>query len=161
MSDGRYDTAQVCMNGHVATSILESNPERGRKFCEECGEKTINKCTGCNFAIPGQYDSSCVDLRGPYEPPKHCGNCGNAHPWTARRMQALAEAVEEFEEMSREDAAKFKDSVADVVDDTPKTKLAAMRIKSLIDKLSIPHQSMFNDLLLKVVCEAAQGPLFG
>ena len=43
MSDGWYDTAQVCMNGHVATIALESSPERARKFCEECGEKTVSE----------------------------------------------------------------------------------------------------------------------
>lgn len=36
-----YDTAQICLNGHVVTSMSETVPQRMRKFCEQCGEAII------------------------------------------------------------------------------------------------------------------------
>ena len=160
MSDGWYDTAQVCMNGHVATIALESSPEQARKFCEECGEKTMSECPECRHAIPGYHNTPGAIVVYEYEPPKHCGGCGSAYPWTARMLQELVEAVGEFEELGPEDAARFRDSVADVVKDTPKTKRASAHIKSLVDKLSGPHRGVIKDLLLKVACEAAKGNIF-
>lgn len=136
MSDGRYDAALVCANGHVVTSMLKSSPSHTRNFCEECGAETMAECPKCHHTIPGSYIPSHVNLIYPYDPPKYCGNCGDAYPWTTRRIQALVETVQEFEEVGPEDAAKFRDNVADVVNDTPGTKPASARLKSLIGKMS-------------------------
>lgn len=32
-----FDTAQVCLNGHIINRQAESNPEANSKFCKQCG----------------------------------------------------------------------------------------------------------------------------
>jgi len=55
MSEGWYDTAQICMNGHIINSMSKLHPEHNRKFCDKCGEPTITNCQKCNSPIPGHY----------------------------------------------------------------------------------------------------------
>ena len=55
MSDGRYDTAQICINGHIINSMSISKPEHNKKFCDKCGEPTITNCQNCNAPIRGYY----------------------------------------------------------------------------------------------------------
>ena len=37
MSDGYYDVAQICTNGHVVNSSASSVPQSNQKYCTECG----------------------------------------------------------------------------------------------------------------------------
>jgi len=55
MNDSWYDTAQICMNGHVINSMSKSHPEHNKKFCDKCGAPTINNCPKCNTPIRGHY----------------------------------------------------------------------------------------------------------
>ncbi len=55
MSEGRYDTAQICMNGHIINSMSKSHPEHNKEFCDKCGARTITKCPHCNTPIRGHY----------------------------------------------------------------------------------------------------------
>ena len=55
MSDGWYDTAQICMNGHVINSMSISHPEHNKKFCDKCGAPTTTNCPKCNTPIKGHY----------------------------------------------------------------------------------------------------------
>ena len=48
-----YETAQVCINGHVITSGIESSKLDMQKFCEDCGKPTIIKCDYCKTRIRG------------------------------------------------------------------------------------------------------------
>jgi hypothetical protein len=50
-----YDLAEICLNGHVTTSIARSYPNFRKNFCDECGEKTIMKCPSCQADIKGDY----------------------------------------------------------------------------------------------------------
>ena len=161
MSDEWYDTAQVCINGHVATSMLESSPSRASNFCEECGVKTISRCEKCNSPIRGHHNSPPINIMFEYVPPKHCWNCGKAYPWTERNIQALMKKVQEFEEISAGDASGFQDSVADIVMDTHKTRSASMQMKSLIAKMTSQHQDAIKDMLAKIACEAAKAHILG
>jgi len=79
---GTYDSMQVCMNGHMITSHVHKHPEDLRKFCQECGEKTIVECPECSLFIPGHEDIPGLAYPGPSEPPDYCHGCGSAYPWT-------------------------------------------------------------------------------
>ena len=39
-----YDTAQVCLNGHVASSMAGSSPQFRQCHCEKRGDPTITEC---------------------------------------------------------------------------------------------------------------------
>lgn len=77
-----YDIMQVCTQGHQITAYLKSQPESGRKFCEECGASTIFACPACNQPVLGyRHIAGVLSTRG-VPVPKRCGSCGAAYPWT-------------------------------------------------------------------------------
>ncbi|REJ29274.1 DUF2321 domain-containing protein [Caldibacillus debilis] len=89
---GRYDIAQICLNGHVVNASYNSYPEHNQKYCVECGAKTIIKCLKCQTPIRGYYH---VDtLIDHYTPPKFCHECGEPYPWTAKALNAAIELAE-------------------------------------------------------------------
>jgi hypothetical protein len=55
MINGWYDTAQICINGHIINSMSKSHPEHNKKFCDKCGAQTITNCPNCNAPIRGYY----------------------------------------------------------------------------------------------------------
>ena len=68
--EGYYETAQVCINGHVITSAIESNKSSMQEFCEDCGKPTIIKCPDCKSRIRGSYRSPNAVLLVEYIGPK-------------------------------------------------------------------------------------------
>ncbi|WP_235210022.1 DUF2321 domain-containing protein [Sphingobium sp. Ant17] len=52
---GTYRVAQVCPNGHVATTAADQNPELREAFCSKCGEETIMQCPSCSASIRGDF----------------------------------------------------------------------------------------------------------
>jgi hypothetical protein len=79
---GRYDTQQVCLNGHQITDNYYSSPEFRKNFCTKCGEKTIYQCPNCGSDIRGDYHADGVVAIGFKTPvPTHCEKCGKPFPW--------------------------------------------------------------------------------
>lgn len=161
VSDGKYDTAQVCMKGHVVTTTSEFSPERMSDFCEKCGEKTMTHCSECGSPIRGYYSSLDLPYVTEYKLPKHCGGCGAPYPWTERMTRTLIGAVEECKEIGPNDLSKLRKSAADIVSNTPKTKQASILMASLLVKMSKNHQDVIKDLLVKFACEAAKDLILG
>lgn len=50
-----YDTAQVCMNGHMVNESFLSCPQHNRKHCSACGAETTTTCPSCSSLIQGYY----------------------------------------------------------------------------------------------------------
>jgi hypothetical protein len=48
-----YDTAQVCLSGHVITNSAEDYPHHRQDFCSDCGQRTIMACEHCQTPIRG------------------------------------------------------------------------------------------------------------
>jgi hypothetical protein len=88
--DNWYDTAQICLNGHLINPWAVSSPERNQNFCGECGIKTITDCPHCKEAIRGRYHSRVFTLTAFY-PPKFCYHCGQPYPWTEAAIEAAKE----------------------------------------------------------------------
>ena len=89
-----YDTAQVCLNGHLITSRAQTSPRLQKKRCPVCGELAITKCPGCGTPIRGHYHGWEVNGVGPTAPPAHCHDCGTPYPWTQRRLQIVEKRME-------------------------------------------------------------------
>lgn len=81
MNDSYYDTAQICLNGHVVNTMATSSPQSNQKHCAECGAQTITGCPACTAAIRGHYHMPGVIGFLDYQKPAYCHNCGNAFPW--------------------------------------------------------------------------------
>lgn len=155
-----YDIAQVCLNGHVVTSVTQSIPERMRKFCESCGEPTITTCPSYDQPIPGAYlDSVVIGAR--YEPPAFCGDCGKPFPWTERRLGVARELAHEAGQLSAEEKQQLADSLDDLTRDTPRTQVAAGRFRRLVAKAGIETGSALRAVLVDVVSEAAKKAIWG
>jgi Uncharacterized protein conserved in bacteria (DUF2321) len=39
-----YDTAEVCLGGHMVNYHTEQRPQHNKAFCPKCGKATISAC---------------------------------------------------------------------------------------------------------------------
>lgn len=85
---GKYDTQQVCLNGHQMTDLYHKYPEHRREFCSSCGASTIHKCPSCQAEIPGRYIFSEYNISTTFaQLPKYCKGCGVEFPWAQKTRQ--------------------------------------------------------------------------
>ena len=156
MDESWYDTAQICLNGHVINSSSGESPECNEKFCQTCGERIIRHCENCRQPIRGDYHVPEVLELWEYSVPSFCHNCGNAYPWTEARLRAARELSNELENLSEEERKVVKTSVDDIVVDTPRTTLAATRFKRLVSKAGKESLAAFRTLLVDIASETAK-----
>jgi len=159
MNDNWYDTAQICINGHVINSQSVSRPDHNSDFCDKCGAATITECQNCNKPIRGIYhspyhlissDVTSFALRS------FCPECGKAYPWTETRLKAAKELSDELENLSPEEREILKKSLDDIVWDTPQTPVAATRFKRLVAKAGPVVADSFRKILVDVLSETAK-----
>jgi len=151
-----YDIAQICVNGHVITRILKIAPEVSKKFCDKCGARTITACERCDADIRGVYHMG-VAIGGPSPPaPSFCHNCGAPYPWTESALEATRGLAQEVEGLTEEERSILEQSLDDIVADTPRTTLAAIRWKKILSKLGPEATGMFREILIGVVSETAK-----
>lgn len=152
-----FHTAQVCLNGHVITAFADICHDRNRKFCPACGEPTIRACPkpGCEGRIIGKESyEMCPIVEDMNEPPGFCHDCGAAYPWTDRKKAALAEAIDELDQLPESDREKLKQSIPDVIQDTPKTQTAAARFTRAISAAGQFGGKMLSDVMTNVATAA-------
>ncbi len=155
-----YDAAQICPNGHVVNATSVSFPEGNKKFCNKCGEPTITACQSCNSPIQGILHISGSGFSSfEYAPPRFCHECGSIYPWTKVRLEAARELADELN-LSNEEKETLKQSIKDLVQDTPRTQVAASRFKRLVAKAGPQVGAMFRDILVDVLSETAKKTLF-
>lgn len=119
-----YFTAFICKNGHEISSTTYSCND---KFCTKCGSPIISKCPNCNTTIRGCYDSQFEYLVD-YDVPAYCPACGKPYPWTAAAIEATMYMIQESD-IQNTDQEKLIESLPDMIAETPKTQLAAVRYK--------------------------------
>ena len=146
---GKYDVAQICLNGHVANSSVTTFPEGCREYCNKCGEKTIVACPSCSNKIRGSYTL----VAGGYNMPSYCEHCGKPFPWVAKRLEAAEELAELIDEFSVEDRMLLKTNLGDIVRDNPRSQVAALKVKKVLSKASPHFISAFRDILINVISD--------
>ena len=155
----QYHTAQICLNGHIITDSIQIDPKPGQKYCDECGAELITACQKCNsnirglMVIPDPYADRMVDLN---RPPQFCYNCGNPYPWIESKIQAAQELAYEIENISKEDIEVLANSINDIVKDTPKTQVAAVRFTKILSRTGKEAINIFRDLLVDIASETAK-----
>lgn len=156
MSGMDYYTMLVCRNGHVITDQLEI-AGCDDKFCNECGAPTITKCPTCNAKIRGDSMGGGVVFLGYSTPaPKYCSECGSPFPWTESTIEALKELAEFDDALNAEDAKALAESVESTLSETPKTKVAAVKVKKILGKAGEETAKAARDLLVDVMAETAK-----
>ncbi|MGH7813035.1 MAG: DUF2321 domain-containing protein [Candidatus Binataceae bacterium] len=160
-----YDSAQICLNGHVINDQARSSPQRGADFCPNCGSRTATQCPSCKTEIRGHYHRGGefpLEINpAHYHAPAFCHNCGNAYPWTAAALAAANEIVEREETLTTDDKAEFEADVNDVIRDVPRTRAAAIRIKGFLAKIPGAAASALRDIVVDIASEAAKKIILG
>ena len=156
MSD-EYDVAQICLNGHVVNEHVRAMPQSCSDYCEVCGAETITKCPSCQQQIRGQYEGCW----GGYEAPPFCISCGKGFPWTEAKISAAAELADELERFDHEDRDLLRRSLDDLLADTPRTQVAAVRFKRLMVKAGKESAEAFRQILVDVLSETAKKAIWG
>lgn len=159
---GTYRVAQVCPNGHVATTAADVHPELREAFCSQCGEATLTTCATCNASIRGDYHvEGVIGFGGGYEPPPFCHNCGDRFPWTERKIAGAVELVEAGADLSAEEVQQFKADLTELTKDSPKTHAASIRFKKVMAKVGNSVASGVRDIVVDVLSEAAKKTIWG
>lgn len=161
MRESYYDTAQVCLNGHVINSKAQTLPVSNQNHCDECGEKTILACPECNTPIRGDHHVPGVLAISRYSPPAFCHNCGKSLPWTQRKLDAARELADEFDDLTEDEREQLKCSLGDLLQDTPKTQVAETRFKRLMKKAGKEAYDGMKTILVDVVSDAVKKSVFG
>jgi hypothetical protein len=154
--EDRFETAQVCLNGHTITSSFETQPELHKKFCDTCGSETITQCQNCDEKIQGSHSEA---FYVGYTPPSFCHNCGKPFPWTEKRLEAARELTMMAEELAN-DQEKLLNSLSDLMTDTPRTQVAALHWRRALSKLGSGTAEAMKQILISIVTEAAKQTLF-
>src|SRR5690242_20045647 len=157
-----YDTAQVCLNGHMINSMAEGSPQHNSAFCDKCGAKAITQCPKCKKKIPGYYHApGVVSLVVGEKPPNYCHACGAAYPWIESRLSAAREYIRELDRLTENEKGLLSRSLDDLVRDTPNTTVAAMRFKRLMAKAGAAAIDGLKTILVEIVVEAAKQQVWG
>jgi hypothetical protein len=142
----------------VITDVLRYYPERGKKFCDQCGAPTHSKCPECLAEIPGFYEADFT-FSGPYDRPSFCSNCGAAYPWTLRAMESLNELIDMADKLNAKQRKQLHSAIDDLVRDTPGTQTAVARIKLLAPKLGEEVWDGMKGILVSIATESVKRAL--
>lgn len=160
-SNSQHDTAQICLSGHVVNEATRSAPDLSSKFCKKCGQPTIEQCPSCAAQIKGRnhalgtHGTPSTSSTRESRVPLYCYNCGKYYPWTQTTLDTAKELLSE-EDLTPEDKAKIAESLPDIITQTPRTPLAATRIRKVVDKMSGVGKEGFEQLLSDITTESAK-----
>jgi hypothetical protein len=154
-----YDTAQICLNGHVTSDVVQANPLHSQDFCSSCGARTTTQCPSCKEPIRGRYHHPKV--YAPYGAPAYCHKCGTSYPWTAARIEAAKSLADEIAGLDESEKLLLKTSIDDIVRDTPSTQAASLRFKKFAAKGGKEVVSAMRDILVDVVSETVKKAIWG
>jgi hypothetical protein len=96
---------------------------------------------------------------GPYQSPKHCGECGKPFRWTETPIKAAEQFADGLDTVNASEKAELKATVPDLISDTPRTPLAVSRFKKLAAKIGAPAAQGFTQILISVLTEEAKRQL--
>lgn len=153
-----YETALICLNGHVLDTAIEGGPPPARR-CPECGAETRSTCEGCGKAIHGHLFVPGVLGGDPYQQPTYCHDCGAAYPWTTRRLEALRELIREMDGLSGEERERLALSLDDLIAETPKTEVAVIRLKKALTKVGAEAAAAAKRILVDIASQTVKKSL--
>ena len=146
-----YSTPQLCLNGHIITMESRYESETTQKFCRRCGQPTISACQNCGTPIKGIYLGPPGP--GPWRSPSFCHECGEPYPWTAEKLKAVQEVVNEDPNLTDAEKGTLKESVNDLVRETPRAPVAQKRYKMLAAKAGKETVKCLRELFVDIASE--------
>lgn len=177
-----FETAEICLQGHVTTLNYERNVGERTPFCPDCGERTIHECPNCHAPIRGAHyvkgpvttginvlyhesyqavHEQRVD-KEPYKLPAYCHKCGAPFPWTQSAIAEASDLVEkEMPELNTDEKAEFKAALPKVISDTPLTTRAAKMISRLLKKVAPIANETFKQIFYRLAADEAKIVIWG
>lgn len=159
-NEAYYETAQVCLNGHMITSGIESSPEMAQKYCSDCGAPTITRCPACDAPIRGYHHIPGVISISQTKVRSYCHECGAPYPWTKAKLEAATELVQ-MSNLSEEEKNALVADLPALSSDTPRTKVAVVKWKRFLDNTTSTIKQALRDILVDIASETAKKALFG
>lgn len=90
------------------------------------------------------------------EPPKYCYKCGDPFPWTRASLEALKELAELDDSLDEGDVEDLAVSAEEILSETPKTKVAAIRFKKILSRAGSETATAARELFVDIVAETAK-----
>ncbi|MBU6400346.1 MAG: DUF2321 domain-containing protein [Verrucomicrobia bacterium] len=156
-----HDVALVCLNGHVINDSVRNMPQFNKKFCDRCGEPTIQECPECKESIQGHYWTPGVFGVGKVPAPSFCQHCGKPFPWTKRRLAAAKEVAEQLNDISPAEKQQLKQTIDDLAHEGPRTEPAKLRFKTIMRKVGKESYDVMKGVVTDLVSETVKKSIFG
>lgn len=64
-------------------------------------------------------------------------------------------------EIEKSEKSKLRGTVKDLLNETPRTELAANRFRTIFNKIKLADKKMVENLAVNVICESAKKLIFG
>ncbi len=156
-----YDIAQVCLSGHLINDRAKSSPQHNQAFCGKCGKATIMARPKCNVQLRRYYHVPRVVSLGSSDfTQSFCPACGAPYPWTTEKLEGARAYADEAEGLSPDEREILKKSFDDLIVDSPKTQLAAVRFRKPLLKVGQQVGGALRELLIGIVSGAAKKALW-
>jgi hypothetical protein len=101
-----------------------------------------------------------VSVQRPVSVPGYCTKCGKPYPWTTATIAAATELADELEGLADEDRVTLKENVSDLLTDTPRTEVAATKVRKVLKRIGPAAFEAIRAVLINVVTEAVKRNLF-
>lgn len=156
-----YHQRQTCLNGHITSNYVGTAHGNAhmQPFCGMCGAETIVNCPSCRKPQRGSLQDVLVS--GDSTPDSYCWSCGKPYPWTEGRISAVAELVQEEEQLSEQDKLTLTTSLPELVSDTPRTTLAATRVRRIAGKVGGTFKAAMYKFAVDCASETAKKIVLG
>lgn len=151
-----YDTAQICINGHIINEFFKGCPEHNEKFCSQCGEKTITSCQNCHADIRGAMEDGFQMAL-----PSYCISCGEPYPWIQSGIEAAKELLDLNDDLSDSEKEEILASVKELTKDSPKTEVNILKFKKFAKKLSLDSSEALYKITIDLAAEVGKKLLTG
>lgn len=150
-----YNNAQICTNGHLATSNAEEYADKKTIYCSLCGSQLIRKCPTCDAKIPGSV-KNYIGSYYKYRTPSYCTSCGHPFPWTKSKIDAAKEILTLSNTLSKSELESMDASYPDLIVDTPKTQVSAMKLQILLKKAGKITSDAVYSVFVDIASETAK-----
>ncbi len=155
---GYYTSAEVCLNGH----IINVPAKNLSQFCHECGKDIIRKCPKCESPIKGNYVDNNEILNSKFfKLPKYCDSCGTPYPWIQSKIDAVESVLKDTKKLNQKEKQEFENYIPDLIINTPKTEIASLKAKNLMEKVGPVLSDMLKNILIDIVLEVVKKTIWG
>lgn len=157
-----HEVALACLNGHLLNVLTNPALAPGVRFCKICGAELITQCQECGTPIT-EFRAPAPDVSVPFRRllPAFCHSCGQPYPWTKLKLTAAQDLIEELTTLKPHEREALKNSLDDLVRETPQMPVAKIRCRRLVRKLGVTAAETLKNLLIDILSEAVRREIWG